>query len=945
MTESMEQEQQQQQQQKVEPPTEVLELVLHENFWWFFQSPQHHQAVVSTLTAPGGMHTLLDAAFRPSDNGLGLGGGGRSGCTAVFDDGPVKYINMNPGHGASTYLVTLGKGSEPHRLAFSACQVLLTPPLLAALLSDDALLTELFRFVALPAPLPTARAGYFTNLVYQLLEANAGRVAAWIARGSTLRHLLGHIENDSIRRLLCHRIDEVVPIGGKPATGGGTRWLGLLSGGPMLPLLHAEGVDLASVLLEQLRADSSSEALAATAVDACESWAATAAKGPAAAEGVMHASIAKKLLTTFHSDVGAETLLAPLGGGHRGVSSSAATHAVLPLLGALVKVQHTLEGDSDESTWESTPLRCQLRGALPALAGWLLPDPTGGGDEAAPESWCSGAVRVGRLRYAVAGLLAALCGVGRDRFPGRGLQEATTDGTELANSGALAAMVSALFAFPTASVLHASLMGGLRLVIRQRDATTAALFRDAQDDPDAAAGSGGLLSAMTRVYAERCDAQNRRPPPQYYGHLEHLMTLAQECRSIVAGWPSWQKLCEAELAPLAQSVDEKLESVLEPVPGTAGTYRRYPGMKMSLGVPAAEAGTEGSDMIDSPRIDEEDTTTSRASTPPPPPMPLSPPGVRGPGEDEDEDEQWEAAAGRRSTAAAAAASSSAAAAGLSDGGMGGSPPLSPTLTVPERAPSSTQPRGLRDSMTGEEMMTGLSIAATQGRGGGGGPGLQLGQLSSAASGGGSHVGTAGEQPRGSPTLLIAPLGGSSSPSGGGRGVGVSGGGLGLGLGGGGGGGGGEALGSLPPLALPPMSLGPASIGSAALPPPRAGGATTLAPLARGGGGGLPALQQPPIRPPPAAAAASSEADSTAEPVPIDDVAAGTDVIAPEGTAGDAAVSSGDADGVEGNPEPAEGHDGGGGTGGADDETAAAAADASEEPKQNAQKQTRFCVVQ
>ena len=48
--------------QEVAPPAEVLALVLHENFWWFFQTAQQH--VLSTLTAPGAIQKLLNAAFQ-----------------------------------------------------------------------------------------------------------------------------------------------------------------------------------------------------------------------------------------------------------------------------------------------------------------------------------------------------------------------------------------------------------------------------------------------------------------------------------------------------------------------------------------------------------------------------------------------------------------------------------------------------------------------------------------------------------------------------------------------------------------------------------------------------------------------------------------------------------------------------------------------------------------
>lgn len=714
------------------PPTDVLALVLHEHFWWFFQSAQEH--VLSTLTAPGAIHTLLNAAFQPTDTGLGLGTEETESYTAVFADGPVKYVNMNPGHGAATYLVTLGKGSDSHRLAFSACQVLLTPPLQDAMLSDDALLTELFRFVALPAPLPTTRAGYFANVVYQLLEADSARLAAWIARRKMLPKLLSHVENDSIRRLLCHRIDELVPIGGQPAVDGGTYWLGLLGAAPMLPLMHTQGVDLASVLLEQLSNHSSSEALAAAAADACESWAATASKGPAAAEGVMHAGIAVELLRKFHSELGATTLLSGLQDTERDVPSAAA-HAVLSLLSVLVQVENTLDGSTHSIKWATTPLRTQLRSKLPLLAGWLRPGGCGEGP-----SWCSGAPRVGRLRHSVAALLAVLCAVGGDSFPSRGLQEATLDGAELVKSGALAAMVEALFAFPTASVLHSSLMRGLRAIIRQRDATTEALFRDLEQSEPTAGGDrsrsssgGGLLSAMTRVYAARPNAQNRRPPPQYYGHLEQLMTLAKECRSIVAECKSWGALCAAESVSVSLPLDAQLEAVEEPVlhgagNGSAGVYKRYPHMQLQLAdgqsraeatktadplIDASKIAAAGngdalsslgsSEIIDSPRIAE--PKTGRPVTPPREAArqqrnerrpdhetsdfgpsrhtglldpPLSP-GVRGPGnnDDDDDDNQWETSTSEML------------------------PPPPDRLTVVDDQVGAVDPRGLCDSVTGD----------------------------------------------------------------------------------------------------------------------------------------------------------------------------------------------------------------------------------------------------
>ena len=521
----------QEQEQPPQPPTDVVELLLHDNFWWFFQS-QHHQDVVATLTAPGAMRTLLDAAFRPSDEGLGLGAeGGLDGNTAVFADGPVKYVNMNPGHGATSYLVTLGKGSEPHRLAFSACQVLLTPPMLAALLVDDAMLMELFRFVEVPPPLPTARAGYFTNLVYQLLDTNTPRMASMVARGGTLRSLLGHAENDSIRRLLCHRIDEVVPIGGKPSDGGGaggTRWLGLLGGGPLLPLLRSQGVDLSALLLEQLAScvagESSepgdAEALTAAAVDACGSWASTASQlTPITANAVgTEGSTALELLTAFNSEAAAESLLAPLGDGARGTFPTAAAHAVLPLLTALVGAAGVC-AEGSGVRWGETPLRRRLRAALPALAGWLGPD-----DTQAADSWCSGAPRVGRLRYAVAGLLTALCASGAGGGS-RGGGEDWEDGPGLVSSGALKAMVDALFGFPTAGALHATIMKGLRQIIRRRDTTTTALFQDAAEG---GFGSAGLLAVLARVCDERPSLQNLRPPPQYFGHLEQLVGLVVE---------------------------------------------------------------------------------------------------------------------------------------------------------------------------------------------------------------------------------------------------------------------------------------------------------------------------------------------------------------------------------------------------------------------------------
>lgn len=897
--------------QEVAPPTDVLALVLHEHFWWFFQSAQ--KQVLSTLTAPGAIHTLLNAAFQPTGTGLGLGAVETEACAAVFADGPVKYVNS--GHGAAAYLVTLGKGSDSHRLAFSACQVLLTPPLQDAMLSDDALLTELFRFLALPAPLPTARAGYFTNVVYQLLEADSARLAAWIARCKILPKLLSHVENDSIRRLLCHRIDELVPIGGQPAGDGGTYWLGLLGAAPMLPLMHTQGVDLASVLLEQLSNHSSSEELAAAAADACESWAATASKGPAAAEGVMHAGIAVELLRTFHSELGARALLGGLQDTERDVPSAAA-HAVLPLLSVLVQVEDTVDGSTHSIRWSTTPLRTQLRSKLPLLASWLRPGACGEGP-----SWCSGAPRVGRLRHSVAALLAVLCAVAGGSLPSRGLQDATLDGAELVKSGALAAMVEALFAFPTASVLHSSLMRGLRATIRQRDATTEALFRDLERSEHAAGGDGsrstkvscgggGLLSAMTRVYAARPNAQNRRPPPQYYGHLEQLMTLARECRSIVSECESWGALCAAESASLSLPLDAQLEAVEEPVlhgagNGPAGVYKRYPRMQLQhdqlladgrssteatkavdLVIDASKMPAAGnndtlsalgsSQLIDSPRIDEPNTG-GRPGTPPREAarqqrnerrpdhetsefgpsrhtrlldLPLSP-GVRGSGNDDDDDDddnQWETSASKQL-------------------------PLPPDkLTVADETVGLVEPRGLRESLTGGLM------------------GVQ--PLQSTES-------------KRSPAL--APLTGGPAGSGG-KSVG--------------------GIGVLPPLALPPIRSGGSagstmSMGSQALPPPR----LTPAPLGskqsvatgikdhtvdKGEGVALAPAEI-------SSADCATTARATTAAAPAVEAAA-ADSAAPPGST---------ADGVAGSSCGEE----------------SGQLDSSQPPKHEAQKQTRFCNVQ
>eukprot|EP01043_Picozoa_sp_COSAG02_P051758 COSAG02_NODE_5489_length_4286_cov_7.114879_2_plen_905_part_00 len=901
-------------QQAVAPPTEVLALVLHENFWWFFQTAQQH--VLATLTAPGAIQKLLNAAFKPTDTGLGLGELGAGGCTAVFADGPVKYVNMNPGHGATTYLVTLGKGSESHRLAFSACQVLLTPPLQAALLSDDALLTELFQFAALPAPLPTARAGYFTNLVYQLLETDPARLASWLARGGILPKLLGHVENDSIRRLLCHRIDEVVPIGGQPSTDGGTRWLGLLGGGAMFPLMRTKGVDLASVLLEELGKHSSSEELAATAADACESWAATASKGPAAAEGAMHAGIAVDLLRAFHSELGATTLLSGLRDSESDPSSGA--HTVLPLLSALVQVENTLDGSAHTVRWETTPLRTQLRSALPLLTGWLRPGSCG---EAS--SWCSGAPRVGRLRHRVAVLLAALCGVGCNRFPSRGLQEATLDGAKLAESGALAAMVEALFAFPTASVLHSSLMQGFRLIIRQRDATTAALFRDGSGGTS----GGGLFSAMTSVYAARSDAQNLRPPPQYYGYLEQLMTHARECRSIASECKSWEALCAAESASVSMPLDAQLEAVEEPVlhgaeNRTGGVYKRYPGMQLqheqllansrgSLKAmqpakhdgEAMEAGkgdvhrpSDSGDMVDSPRIEESTTGGARLLTPTTEAVrqqstnrstkllepPLSP-SVRGPGNDSDDDDnQWETVSVSSKRLSLPEEMPTSDTAVVDDTNLAvhsddpSRPPVPPTMsaTIVPKA-GSVEPRGLRDSLTGDLMSVDQLRAST---------GKSSPPLAPLAGGGGAH---------GSPGI-----GGSSG-----------------------------GIGALPPLALPPIRLGGTTgssilMDSAALPPPR----LALAPLGskpldKGTNGDL--VQNGEVLT--QGSVPAQDSDCATQPKPAEE-GADDSGISPGLTDDSTVVSHGDSSCNQQKEHQA-------------------VADRIEPPKREAQKQTRFCIIQ
>ena len=505
------------------PPTDALELALHESFWWFFQS-HHHEAVLRTLSAPDAMRALIRAVCRPTESGLGLGApaGGDGG---VFADGPVKYVNMNPGHGASTFLVTAGAGSEQHRLAFTACQILLTPQLVPVLLADDALLAELFRFVALPPPLPTVRAGYFTNLTYQLLDAEPERMAAFAAQGA-LAQLIAHAENDSVRRLLCHRIDEVVPIGSASTATASTRWLGLLSGGPMLPLLKAEGADPSALLLDHLEqlpaAAPAHAAVTAMMAEVCESWGACAqTHGGSSAE----AAVAREHLQAWHGERAAAALLAPLRVDEGGDAEGA--KAMLPVLIEMVG----LDG-SGVGRWGSSALRRQLRRSLPVLAGWLRPASEGPG-------------RVGALRFGVARLLAALCAV----------EDFDEDCDALVASGALSAMVEALFGFPTASVLHATLAGAMRRLMRRRDSGTACLLGE----------EGGLMAALARACAERGEAQNARPPPQYYGHVDSLVSLVQECRSIVGQQPAFQVLVRAHAAPVPEP--REVTAVLRELPG------------------------------------------------------------------------------------------------------------------------------------------------------------------------------------------------------------------------------------------------------------------------------------------------------------------------------------------------------------------------------------------
>ena len=425
-------------------PHDAIELVLHEHFWDFFQSAEHQDSVVKTLISPVSLRALISAVI---EAGPGLGLCSDHSHIGVFTDGPVRYFNPNPGHGSSGVLVTQGQGSAAHRLPFCACQVLLVPQIVQAVLASDEMLSYLFGFVASPGPLPTVRAGYFVNIVYMLLDSDASRLLSFIS-GPTLRQIIGHVLNDSIRKLVCQRIDGLVAIGADPSTST-VSWVGLLGHEQSLGPLQQMGASSVAMLVERLEAlwvalgpgDSCGDqicSLYGCIADLSECWAAAGAS-----------AVSSKALLELHSEDMAAVFLRPLeAAAALSLQPEVAREVELAALCSLTAVVQAGRSWSTSSQWHATPLRSRLRQVLPTIASWL------GLLAGARPSWMDAdgsPAAVGSRRYAASRLVAELC-----------QSDSRVDWLALADSGVLQALGASIFQHPTSSLLHSEVVRAVK---------------------------------------------------------------------------------------------------------------------------------------------------------------------------------------------------------------------------------------------------------------------------------------------------------------------------------------------------------------------------------------------------------------------------------------------------------------------------------------------------